>query len=90
MFRRLFSNAGFPGPAVDVSEWLREGSGRKELHDPVPGSKLPGGAQGSGSPPVNVSGRQRKGESHCHHRDCEEEEEEWGEEKQPFLTTAEF
>lgn len=66
---------------MDVSERLLEGSGRMGLHDSGPGSELPGGAQGPGRPPVNVSARQRKGESQCHHRDREEEEEEGGEEE---------
>lgn len=75
---------------MDVGERRLEGSSRRELHDPGPGSELPGGAQGTGRPSVNVSGRQRKGESHRHHTDSEEEEEDGGEEEQPFLTTAEF
>ncbi len=75
---------------MDVNERQLEGSGWRGLHDSGPGTELPGGAQGSGRPPVNVSGRQRKGESHRHHRDREEEEEDGGEEEQPFLTAAKF
>lgn len=75
---------------MDVSEWLLEGSGWRELHDSWPGLELPGGAQGTGRPTVNVSRGQRVGEGHRHHRDCEEEKEDRVEEKQPFLTTADF
>lgn len=78
------------GSMVDVNEWMLEGSIRKRLHDPRPKSEPAGGVQGAGRSSVDVSGRQRQGESHRHHTDCEKEEEDGVEEEQPFLTTADF